>query len=209
MGKREDNKARKRTDLESAAQALFLAQGYVATSIEQIVAEAGVARGTFYLYFDDKESLFHALVSAALDPVVDALLDARLMLEAADSAAETQAAYDLLAAALATAVTAHPEATLLFYREQRSPGPIGDWLRSRQMQLDQFVVELVRSLADRWLIRATVPQVTALAIVGAIDRLVYAWLSGVDLGDPVAVGPAIIGLFGEGLVRGDASALAH
>ena len=200
MGKREDNKARKRGDLEQAALALFLAQGFVATSIEQIVAEAGVARGTFYLYFDDKESLFHALVSAALDPVVDALLDARMTLEAAASPAETQAAYGMLAAALATAVTEHPEATLLYYREQRNPGPIGQWLRTRQGQLDQFVVELVQSLADRGLIRATASQVTALAIVGAIDRLAYAWLSGVELGDPAEVGPAIIRLFGDGLV---------
>ncbi len=199
MGKREDNKARKRADLERAAIALFLQQGYVATSIEQIVADAGVARGTFYLYFDDKESLFHSLVSAALDPVVEALLDARLALEAAASAVETQAAYGFLAAALARAVTEHPEATLLFYREQRSPGAIGAWLRSRQGQLDQFVVELVRSLTERGLIRATMPQLTALAIVGAIDRLAYAWLSGVDLGDPSDVGPSIVRLFGEGL----------
>ena len=104
-----------------------------------------------------------------------------------------------MAAALARAVTEHPEATLLFYREQRSPGAIGAWLRSRQGQLDQFVVELVRSLTERGLIRATMPQLTALAIVGAIDRLAYAWLSGVDLGDPSDVGPSIVRLFGEGL----------
>ena len=199
MGKREDTKARKRTDLERAALELFLSQGYVATSIEQIVTEAGVARGTFYLYFDDKETLFHALVSAVLDPVVDGLLDARMALDAAISWEETQAAYGVLASALALAVTAHPHEALLFYREQRSPGPIGEWLRSRQGQLDQFVVELVRSLAERGLIRATAPEVTALAIVGAIDRLAYAWLSGVDLGDPSAVGPAVVRLFGEGL----------
>lgn len=204
MGKREDNKARKRTDLEQAALTLFLGQGYVATSIEQVVAEAGVARGTFYLYFDDKESLFRALVSAVLDPVMDALLDARLTLDAASSAGETQGAYGSLAVSLATAVTAHPDATLLYYREQRSPGPIGEWLRSRQAQLDQFVVDLVRSLAGRGLIRATAPDIAALAIVGAIDRLVYAWLSGVDLGDPADVGPSIVRLFGEGLVN-DAS----
>ncbi len=202
MGKREDNKARKRTDLEQAALELFLRQGYVATSIEQIVAEASVARGTFYLYFDDKESLFRSLVGAVLDPVVDALVDTRMTLDAAASSAETQAAYAFLAAALATAVTEHPEATLLFYREQRSPGTIGDWLRSRQGQLDQFVVELVRSLTERGLIRALAPEVAALAIVGAIDRLVYAWLSGVDLGDPAAIGPAVVRLFGEGLVHG-------
>ncbi len=205
MGKREDNKARKRTDLERAALELFLRQGYVATSIEQIVAEAGVARGTFYLYFDDKESLFHTLVSAALDPVVDALLDARMALDAAATPMETRVAYSLLAFALATAVTAHPEATLLFYREQRAPGPIGEWLRSRQGQLDVFVIELVRSLAERGLIRVTEPQVTALAILGAIDRLAYAWLSGVDLGDPATVGPAIVRLFGEGLTHGGQS----
>ncbi len=37
---------------------LFSKQGYVATSINEIIDEAGIATGTFYLYFDDKLALY-------------------------------------------------------------------------------------------------------------------------------------------------------
>lgn len=200
MGRREDNKAKKRADLEAAALRLFLGQGYFGTSIEQVAAEAGVARGTFYLYFDDKDALFRALVGEALDPTIDALVDARAALDAAQNAAQSAAAYEELGRALVGTVLEHPEATLLFYREQRTPGPIGDWLRTRGAQMDAFVADLVRSLTERGLVRAVDPRFAALAIVGAIDRLVYAWLSGADLGDPAQIAHDVVRLFGEGLV---------
>lgn len=39
-----------------------MAKGYVATTVDDIVTAVEVARGTFYLYFDDKLSVFSALV---------------------------------------------------------------------------------------------------------------------------------------------------
>jgi len=45
-----------------AAQALFLAQGLRATSMEAIAARAGVAKPTLYAYFPDKPAIFEALV---------------------------------------------------------------------------------------------------------------------------------------------------
>jgi AcrR family transcriptional regulator len=47
----------RRDDLMSAAQDLFLAQGIAATTVEQITSAAGVAKGTFYLYFPTKEDV--------------------------------------------------------------------------------------------------------------------------------------------------------
>ena len=44
-----------------AAERLFLEKGIAATSVEQIVAAAGVAKGTFYLYFASKDQLLIAL----------------------------------------------------------------------------------------------------------------------------------------------------
>lgn len=41
---------------------VFAKRGYHQTTIEHIVAEAGVARGTFYLYFEDKRSVFGELI---------------------------------------------------------------------------------------------------------------------------------------------------
>jgi AcrR family transcriptional regulator len=45
----------------NAAQNLFLKQGVAPTTIEQITSGAGVAKGTFYLYFSSKEGLLAAL----------------------------------------------------------------------------------------------------------------------------------------------------
>ena len=41
---------------------MFAKHGYHAAKIDDIVAAAGVARGTFYLYFDDKRAIFEEIV---------------------------------------------------------------------------------------------------------------------------------------------------
>jgi len=48
--------------LFDAALRLFEAQGYFATTVEQITAEAGVSKGLVYNYFDSKDALLVALV---------------------------------------------------------------------------------------------------------------------------------------------------
>ncbi|MBR1219400.1 TetR/AcrR family transcriptional regulator [Bradyrhizobium sp. U87765 SZCCT0131] len=47
--------------LMTAAQELFLAHGVATTSVEHITARAGVAKGTFYLYFASKDEVLLAL----------------------------------------------------------------------------------------------------------------------------------------------------
>jgi AcrR family transcriptional regulator len=51
----------RRRDLLDAGLAVFAAQGVPATVVEDITRRAGVAKGTFYLYFDSKERLLAAL----------------------------------------------------------------------------------------------------------------------------------------------------
>jgi AcrR family transcriptional regulator len=51
----------RREDLMNAAEALFLKLGVGLTTVEQITAGAGVAKGTFYLHFDSKEAVLNAL----------------------------------------------------------------------------------------------------------------------------------------------------
>lgn len=52
--------------LEHAAR-LFGDKGYHETSISDIIASAGIARGTFYLYFENKRSIFEELVDGLLE----------------------------------------------------------------------------------------------------------------------------------------------
>lgn len=58
----DDNKNRKRTALLENAFDLFITKGINKTSISDIVQKAGVAKGTFYLYFKDKEDIRNRLL---------------------------------------------------------------------------------------------------------------------------------------------------
>ena len=55
---------RKRRRIVAAATALFVAQGYRKTSVEQIARSAGVAKGTLYLYFKTKADMLMAALDA-------------------------------------------------------------------------------------------------------------------------------------------------
>jgi AcrR family transcriptional regulator len=58
----EARKSRTREKLLDAATAVFLRDGFHATLISDIVAEAGVGQGTFYRHFQSKREVFEALV---------------------------------------------------------------------------------------------------------------------------------------------------
>lgn len=58
----ERQKEAKKANLLEAAQALFLQKGFSKTSISEIAQRASVAKGTFYLYFKDKDDVMQKLV---------------------------------------------------------------------------------------------------------------------------------------------------
>lgn len=89
MGRRltEQGRERKQQLLDCAAE-LFSARGYAVTRVVDICEAAGVAKGLFYWYFENKEALFAELVAsmrlrlrraqaAAMDPDADPLVRLR------------------------------------------------------------------------------------------------------------------------------------
>ena len=83
MGKVDLNKKLKENSLLKTAFEFFTTKGFSKTSITDIVSKAGVAKGTFYLYFKDKYDIRNKLVShkssqlflTALDELGDELND--------------------------------------------------------------------------------------------------------------------------------------
>jgi AcrR family transcriptional regulator len=74
-------KGERRDAILAAALDEFSAQGFAAARLDDVARRAGVAKGTIYLYFRDKESLFQELVRSLLTPVVgsvEALRDANI-----------------------------------------------------------------------------------------------------------------------------------
>lgn len=63
MGKLDEKKKQKREALLEAAYNLFTSKGVFDTSISDIVKQASMAKGTFYLYFKDKYDIQKALIT--------------------------------------------------------------------------------------------------------------------------------------------------
>jgi AcrR family transcriptional regulator len=78
----------RRKQLLGHARDVFAEKGYHAAKIDDIVAHANVARGTFYLHFVDKRTLFEELVDDFLSRIGDAI--ERIQLDAGPTAALLQ-----------------------------------------------------------------------------------------------------------------------
>jgi AcrR family transcriptional regulator len=65
--------AERRAAIVEAAMEEFIARGFAATRLDDIAKRAGVAKGTIYLHFKDKESMFEELVRIVIVPVVERL----------------------------------------------------------------------------------------------------------------------------------------
>jgi AcrR family transcriptional regulator len=61
----------RRQELVEAAVAVFSAKGVAAASVDDIVRSAGVAKGTFYLYFATKDDAVNAVASAMVEGVAE------------------------------------------------------------------------------------------------------------------------------------------
>jgi AcrR family transcriptional regulator len=69
-GKRElASEARRRAILDAALD-VFISDGFASAKLDDIVARAGVAKGTIYLFFKDKEDLFEQVVLQELGPMI-------------------------------------------------------------------------------------------------------------------------------------------
>src|SRR6266850_2977160 len=70
---RAERTAERRTAIIEAALDEFISRGFTATRIDDVARRAGVAKGTIYLHFKDKESMFEELIRTALVPLIGRL----------------------------------------------------------------------------------------------------------------------------------------
>jgi AcrR family transcriptional regulator len=62
----------RRAELIAAAERVFAVRGAARTPVSAIVAEAGVAQGTFYLYFETKDDVVVAVAERVVERVIEA-----------------------------------------------------------------------------------------------------------------------------------------
>ncbi|OIJ21525.1 TetR family transcriptional regulator [Anaerobacillus alkalidiazotrophicus] len=66
------NPEERRNEIIDAAEVLFLTKGYSGTTVNDILQKVGIAKGTFYYYFQSKEEVMDAIVLRFIDSGVEA-----------------------------------------------------------------------------------------------------------------------------------------
>lgn len=199
-GRRERNKEDKQRRLEAAGLAAFVQEGFTGASVERIAESADVARGTFYLYFRDKDALFTTLIDRLFVPLRGAVARARDALAACTDTPGTFPVYAQLAADLTVLMAEQDGPLRLYFGEARSVGAGGEAVRDRMREVHALTVSILDDAVRRGVLRAHDTQTAATAIVGGIEALVFAFLRDPATGaDPARVHAEVIGLFRHGL----------
>jgi AcrR family transcriptional regulator len=202
VGRREENKRRKLEALEGAGLEAFAARGYEGASIEQIAQAAGVARGTFYLYFPDKLALFEALMdrwSVVVTATLDAVMDE---IERAERASDLVDIYGRMAVGVAVPLIAHLDVIELALRESRQPGEAGQSLRRREQAIFEQITTFTATAMARGWIRGRDPRLVGLMVFGAVERLFWEVRQGTVRGEPLDIAAQVLELFSAGLGLG-------
>jgi AcrR family transcriptional regulator len=186
--------------LSEAGLRLFVERGLDGVTIDDITQSAGVAKGTFYRYFEDKT----ALVDALLEPVRRELLDGmeacgRALAVARDVEAMFDA-YRAVAAVIASALLQYPDVVRLYLQECRGPAA---GARVKVVELARLIsrhaVDITEKAHTHGLLRPIRSELSGLAVVGAVERLLLAVLSGEDIGNPLELPDALTTLVLDGL----------
>jgi AcrR family transcriptional regulator len=156
-----------RARLLEAAERVFADLGYHEASIVKITEAAGVAQGTFYLYFAGKQQIFDELV-------VDLNHRVRQAMKEASSQGKTRLEAELLGFEAYFAFTAEHPALYRIIRQAEFVSP--RMLRYHYERLAEGYVSALREAVASGEIGAIDPEVTAWALMGAGELIGMRWI---------------------------------
>jgi AcrR family transcriptional regulator len=144
-GRAEKSVARRAAILAAALEE-FAARGFEGARLDDMAKRAGVAKGTIYLHFRDKETLFQELVRSTLTPIVE-------MIETAGNTdMPLRAVFDHLAGAFVREVLGTQRkdiVRLILFEARRFPKVAEFYYREVPQRAFAAVRALVRKAIDR------------------------------------------------------------
>lgn len=156
-----------------AATEVFAANGYLATRVSDIVKAAGVAQGTFYLYFASKRAIFEHLIDTFFSRLLADTLETYGSREVA-SPEEVIERARLVWRTVLQRCRQERELVTLALRETGAAGP--EVLARLQANYQRVIGGEAAAIAagiTRGLFRPVDPHLAAWAIVGMLERAVH------------------------------------
>lgn len=157
----------RRAELVAAAAALFAEQGVGDTAVSDIVKTAGVAQGTFYLYFESKDDVICAVVEELIDRMVEHIEEAL-----ADPDRRAVEKLEAMAAALLEINDEPYEVELMAIFHRPDNMPIHDRvMRSLVPRLMPHLAAIIEQGVDEGDFVSEDPETSAWFVLGALQGL--------------------------------------
>jgi len=171
---RQEKKAEKKLRIREAAIRVLAQNGYYGTTVSQIARAAGVADGTLYLYFDNKDDLLLEIIDELTGQFMD---EGKTILEREASPLDRLRKFAELHL---TNLGRDEDLACIFQIELRHNMRMMKHFSETRMRKYFSILEgLIREAQDQDLIRHEIdPRLTAKLFFGALDELVTNWLLG-------------------------------
>lgn len=199
-GRRDINRREKVRSILEGALPLFLERGIEGTTIDDIAKAASIAKGSFYRYFASKAQVVEALFRPIAEELDEALARCDEELAQARDATAMNAAYQRLGESFGKVVLENVDVVLLYLQENRGPRTEA---RAPVRRLADLVVEravhLTKTARNAALLRPFPAEVSARTVIGAVEQLLFAVLSGEEVGDPLELPEHLTSLVLDGL----------
>jgi AcrR family transcriptional regulator len=187
----------RRAQLVNAARDVFGQKGYHAATVDDITRAAGVAKGTFYLYFDEKREVYYDLVRSFLQRVKD--IGASVAREV-HTPQEFFARCEQAAQELVRVFLENQKLARLTYRESMSLDPeLERLLRDFYRDLARVEADNIRVGIEIGLFRQVDPRICAYAHIGMVERVALALLHEPNPPEPRQVVRELLSIAFEGL----------
>jgi AcrR family transcriptional regulator len=177
LSRREEASEQRRLEILRAARKVFARKGYADTVVDDIAAEAGIGKGTLYLYFPSKEQVY---LAALLE---DARKLNRLTREAMGAAATWK---DKLRAYMEVKLSyfdAHQDFVRIYMTEFRNRcmqgKPVAAELHHLVQEGEEQLAQLFAAAAAKREVRAVDPELAAVTVSdltrGIMERRLRGW----------------------------------
>ncbi|HAP93922.1 MAG TPA: TetR/AcrR family transcriptional regulator [Desulfotomaculum sp.] len=163
--------AKKEKSIRWAALKLFDEKGYECSSIKEITRLAGVAAGTFYLYFRNKEQLFTSLIDEFYQQMIEDMRCRRKTMEA-----DAQKKLSFSMQYFLKLFSEHRKLARLVLLQSRQD-KVHRLVAAIHDELTGFIREDLEEAMDQGLIPAQDCRLTAQAIAGSYNQVILNWLS--------------------------------
>lgn len=170
----------RKEELLDAAARVISEKGYRTASISDIIERAGVARGTFYHYFESKRDIFLELIERYFTGFAGILEENHQRLfTALETGADIPGAWRENALAILTFHHDNPELTALVYREAMG---LDENFSEKVQELSKLarsrMVEEFRMLADRGLMIPCDVELVTTMVNGAMVNIIMEYIIG-------------------------------